>query len=244
MPMLLSGFAKVLKCLITVLLVTRRVVLDGRVQVVLILAVIFAVYYPSLWHAPRADTLAFLAYTSGTDEFVPLVLGTYAINRGSFPSRMLFDHYGTKPSRTPAMSIISFKPLFWMSLGMCKWLFGYRFWLWQLVGLASHCIVVLLIWVVLKRMSERISLTPLVFSIFFGVSLASIEMVVWQCCIGNLLCLILVTLSIICYSQSIPEGKASCRWLSGIICKPPVTVTRSSNALQGTFTKLFSQRKI
>ena len=238
-PMLLSGCAKVLKSSITALLVARRVILDGRVQVVLILAIIFAVYYPSLQHAPRADTLSFLAYTSGTDEFVPLVLGTYAINRGSFPSRMLFDHYGTKPSRTPAMSIISFRPLFWMSLGMCKWLFGYRFWLWQLVGLASHCVIVLLVWTVLKRMSDQISLTPLVFSIFFGVSWAGIEMVVWQCCIGNLLCLILVTLSIICYSQSIPEGKASCRWLSALLASLSLFFWEVGGAVAAVFCLVF-----
>jgi hypothetical protein len=147
---------------------TRRL---WAVSFLVIAVITAALHYPSLFHAPRSDHIAYLAETARTDgSLKSLTLDSYAFNR----TREFQD-----------IDHILFRPVLYLFMGAERWLYGYDFLLWQLTSLVLHlCVVGVLLKVLLNEGAHPIA--PL-FALFFSVQYASADMVVWHHLSGYLL---------------------------------------------------------
>src|SRR5690242_18079026 len=94
----------------------------------LLLLVVTAAYYPSLFQAARADQLGYLYGTRDKAGLFSLTLGSYSWNR---------EFHG---------DIHFFRPVLYFLLGVERWAFTpYHFWAWQLASLLLHLAVVVLL---------------------------------------------------------------------------------------------------
>src|SRR5262245_5697457 len=157
---------------------------------------IWIAYWPSLEHVPRADQWAYLIDTRECNTFGELWIASYSYNRVR----------AVGPGDTDL-----FRPVLFTLLSVEKYLFGNYFEASQALGLALHCSVVLLLFVLLRRI-ERVSsaqavgpalpveataliwrrLMPHAITVFFALNFASMELVVWAHLHGYLLFLVFV----------------------------------------------------
>lgn len=144
--------------------------------VLLLALVTCAVYYHSLFHAPRADQLLYLHQTLDGGTLWGLLRRTYALNR------------------SPALGDQAlFRPLLYAVLAVERWAWGYEFRLWQATSLAVHVAVVLSLYQHVGRLLGPASRLSFALALFFGVLYAGMELVVWHHIIGYLvfsLCLV------------------------------------------------------
>lgn len=134
-----------------------------RVCLFLVLAVVVAVYWPSLFHVARGDHMCFLADYAGKTSWIDKTFGAIYYNR-----TRLFS-----PGDT-----LLFRPLFFLILGVQNALFGYGFFWWQLVSLLSHLFVLWALWRLLRTWGGRWS--AILFTAFFGLMFSNVEAVIWH----------------------------------------------------------------
>jgi hypothetical protein len=166
--------------------------------VALLTALIWAAYWPSLQHAPRADQWPYLLETIHRNDFVDLVRNTYSYNRTR--------GYGRGDAQL-------FRPLLFVTLAAEKALFGTNLWMPQAVGILLHCVVTALLLALLKRVAAltpgrdrgsvgrrrfRVAgLLPYAAVAFFALNPAVIELVVFTHLHGYLLFLVLLLGSLV-----------------------------------------------
>jgi len=121
------------------------------------------IYYPSLFHIPRADQWCYLADTSDYEDLSSLVTRFYSYNRVR-----LFN---------PGDSIL-FRPIFFILLGIEKWAFGNNFIYWQLMGIILHLILVYFLLKLLLEIQSSIFAYLLVF--YFSTITVNQEMIIWH----------------------------------------------------------------
>lgn len=128
-----------------------------------IAACILAVYFPSLYHSPRADQVIYLAEVSHQKTWMELAVKDYDLNR----TRIF----------TPGDQTL-FRPLLYALLGTEKFIFGYDFVWWQLTGLLLHTGVVLLFLLICLQLCPVFISYAAAF--MFALFHSNMEMVVWQ----------------------------------------------------------------
>ncbi len=144
------------------------------VYLLIILALNFIVYFPSFFHAARADQLVYLTEVAEYRSFPELVGNTYSYTRQRQFNKG--DEFG-------------FRPLLFFFIALEKQLFGFNFTLWQATGLMLHG---LLICQLVRFMGLlEIGLLGYLFVGLFSVLTMSMEMVIWHHISGYMLCLIL-----------------------------------------------------
>jgi hypothetical protein len=166
--------------------------------VVLLTALVWAAYWPSLQHAPRADQWPYLLETIRRHDFADLVRHTYSYNRTR--------GYGQGDAQL-------FRPLLFVTLAAEKALFGTNLWMPQAVGILLHCVVTSLLLALLRRVAAlapardggsvgrprfRVAgLLPYAAVAFFALNPAVIELVVFTHLHGYLLFLVLLLGSLV-----------------------------------------------
>lgn len=160
----------------------------------LIALIVLLAYYPSLFHAPRADQILYLHFVDGIYNLKALTLDSYAFNR------------------TQSGDFILFRPVLYFLLGFEKWLFGYNFWAWQLAGIVLHIFVLFALFLNLLiycRGSSRALRIAFLVTLLFGVQYISMEMVVWHHISGYLLFTLFLLLSILFFQKYQTSSKPS-----------------------------------
>ncbi len=158
-----------------------------------LVAAIWASYWPSLDHVPRADQWAYLVDTRNCRTLGELWLESYSYNR--------IRTVG--PGDTDL-----FRPILFGLLCLEKHCFGNSFVPSQALSLVLHTAVVLLLLTLLRRMARITpnaasaaagpagfawqSFLPYAAAVFFGLNFASMELVVWAHLHGYLLFLVFV----------------------------------------------------
>jgi len=133
--------------------------------------VVIIIYYPSLFHTPRSDHLLYLAHVAGQNDWFSLAFSNYDYERTA--------------SYLPIKDTFLFRPLIYFIFGTEKWLFGYNFIYWQMMGVVLHLLVIRqLIWVLvdIKR-----SYAAYVLGLFFATLFINTEMVIWHHINSNML---------------------------------------------------------
>jgi len=121
------------------------------------------VYFPALYLFPRADTFMYTGSVAGKEGFFELVFGQYSLNRN-----MLFN----------AGDSFLFRPIYYAWLGFEKWLSGYNFFYWHLLGFGLH---LLLMWFVLKLFySIRGDVFSIFGALFCSTLFIGMDAVVWE----------------------------------------------------------------
>ena len=137
------------------------------------------VYYPALFHMPRADHLLYLAEMAGKTDWFTLAIRSYDFTRSR--------------SFAPGDDIL-FRPVALFLLGSEKAFFGYRFWMWQLAGVVLHLAV---IWQLLKILLHlRKGLAAVLVAAFFSVQLSNFDLVSWHHIHSIMLGLLMVMISL------------------------------------------------
>jgi len=128
-----------------------------------IVAVNFWVYFPALYHFPRADTFMYTGSVAGKEGFFELVFGQYSLNRN-----MLFN----------AGDSFLFRPVYYAWLGFEKWSSGYDFFYWHLLGCGLH---LLLMWFVLKLFYlVRGDIFSIIGTLFCSTLFIGMDAVIWE----------------------------------------------------------------
>ncbi len=137
------------------------------------------VFWPSLKHIPRSDQIAYLSTVADQTNFSSLVLKNMDLNRGTYIS---------------SGDTWLFRPFLYALLGTERFLFGYSFHLWQLVGIGFHLIFLWVLWRLLTSIKE--SWLALLFTAMFSVMPVNLDLVIWTNINGYLVSLIFVFLAI------------------------------------------------
>jgi hypothetical protein len=167
-----------------------------RLSFAVISLVNLIVYFPSLLHIPRADQVIFLADTAPYKDWWPLMRFVVSYNR-----TRLFN----------AGDVFLFRPLMFILMGTEKWLFGYRFVLWQLVGLILHLAVV---WVLLKVLFLiRPGIAASAAAFFFSTLHIGQEMIIWHHINGYNLSLLFAIAALYCGCRYVITGPQAKRYL-------------------------------
>jgi hypothetical protein len=146
------------------------------------------VYYPSLFHLPRADHLFYLADMAGKNDWGTLALKSYDFTR----------------SRTfaPGDDVL-FRPVAIFLLGTEKAIFGYNFVGWQAVGIGLHLLVV---WHFFKLLWQiRAGFFSFLFSLFFALLFFNFDLVTWHHINSIMLGLIMVLIALFQYYRYVIE---------------------------------------
>lgn len=177
----------------------------GLLYCVVVVALIWAAYYPSLGHMPRADQWAFLLDTIDRHDFGELLAHTYSYNR----TRQV------GPGDTDL-----FRPVLFALLCAEKALFGTNFAAVQAVGIGLHCLVVLLLFRLLRRIAggrpstadpggvNYLDALAYALPVFFALNFSIQELVVWSHLHGYLLFLVLVLGSMLLLLRYVQEPEA------------------------------------
>jgi hypothetical protein len=155
-----------------------------------LLLVVAAAHYPSLFQAARADQWVYLFTTKDKNDLYSLTIGTYSWNREI------------------GGDIHFFRPVLFFLLGLERWAFSPGdFFAWQLVNLVLHLAVVLQLFCLLRTWYGPQSVLALVAAAFFGVQYTSMELVAWHHLSGYLLfCVLLIS---VCLLLARPREKCS-----------------------------------
>ena len=125
-----------------------------------ILSVTLYIYFPALFHAPRADHVMLLLEIGETDHWWSLIKKYYSYSRTSVHDGFLF------------------RPLFFVFLLTQISLFGVsNFMAYQAVGILLHIFAVLILWKLLSTI--RPGLGAFVVTLFFATLMISQENVIW-----------------------------------------------------------------
>ena len=152
-----------------------------RAFLFLLLVVNGVVYAPALKHIPRSDQISFLAETAQTDRLGDLVRHTYSYTR---------TRHFAQGDR------VLFKPLYFFILSLEKWLFGYKFFYWQLTNVVLHLLVVWQLYRLLMRIHP--SGFARIVALWFSVLHVSQEMVIYDHLAPYLVWLLLLLQSLRC----------------------------------------------
>jgi hypothetical protein len=127
------------------------------------------VYWPSLFHAGRADHIIYLAETAQQTTWWQTTVTTFDLNRTS--------QYSPGDEKL-------FRPLFYFIIGNERFFFGYNFFYWQLCALLAHLLVV---WQ-LSRLLTRIypGFSAWLLAAFFSLMCMNVEMITWHHITGYL----------------------------------------------------------
>lgn len=152
----------------------RRIVTVAAVLV--LFALLVAVYRPSFGHIPRADHWWYLHQTRGHNDFVNVFARTWSYNR-----TLCGGDYGL------------FRPVFFALFALEKHLFGHDWAWWQRVGVGLHAAVVGLFLLLVRRLLALrpdagladpapfpLVLLGVALAAFFALNLSVVEMVVWS----------------------------------------------------------------
>ena len=124
---------------------------------------VLIVYSPSLMHAPRADQIMYLTEVGHKKTLWDLTIGCLDLNR----------HRQFNPGDE-----VLFRPLAYILLGAEKFFFGYKFLLWQGLGILLHLGV---IWCLLRLLLTVFPGWPaIIATAFFAFMFTNMEMVVWH----------------------------------------------------------------
>lgn len=159
---------------------------DARVKrpasfiLLLFMGLIVWAYWPSLNHIPRSDQVAYLADVNSRD---------------SSWAQVIFSHYNNNRHRIFwPFEVNLFRPLFFILLGLERFCFGYRFWLWQATGIAFHLFTVWCLYRLLRTI--RPGLAAALVAGGSGLLLVDLEAVIWQHTNGYVLFIGLVLMSV------------------------------------------------
>lgn len=145
------------------------------------IVIMLVAYYPSLFHAFRADTV-----TS---------VWQYAKKTGFFEAVVLMY----SPTRDLAISggdYTQFRPICFWLIGLEYWFFRYNFMVWQATGILLHGAVVFSLYRLLLKISKKSQdIVAALFASFFASLLISAELVIWQGCHSWLLLVLFVVLA-------------------------------------------------
>lgn len=160
-------------------------------------AVIAAVYAPAVKHFPHSDQLSFFHDILGRDGFCDLVSHTYSYNR----TRL------THPGDTQL-----FRPVFFVWLSGLHASFGTWFEGCQVLGVALHLVVCILLFHLLRRLfragvsdvetgenpwRRAFDALPFAMTLFFALNYAGMEQVVWYNIQPNMLAVALILGSVL-----------------------------------------------
>jgi hypothetical protein len=138
-------------------------VLNKPLSFIVLVVTIAICYFPSLYHMPRSDQIAYLAEMAGKNDFHSLVSESFDLSRTRQFNRG---------------DAILFRPGLYCFLGVEKYVFGYNFFLWQLTGILLHIGVVVLLYKFLLNIRRGWGAFAL--SAFFATALVPMEMVIWN----------------------------------------------------------------
>lgn len=142
------------------------------------IAIMLVAYYPSLFHAFRADTVSLARQFSLKTGFIDSVVLMYDLPRDLAIS---------------GGDYTQFRPICYWLLGTEVWFFRYNFVLWQAVGIVLHGFVVILMYRLLLKISKKEQdVVAAMIAAFFASLLVSAELVIWQGCHSWLLLVIFV----------------------------------------------------
>ncbi len=199
--------------------VTPRPVFDLLFRVVLV-ALIFAAYKPSLTHPPRADQWCYLFDTMDRHELADVLDYSYSYNR---------------TRQTAAGDTDLFRPILFTILALEKCLLEGDLRNTQMIGVVFHCVICLLFlsflrWVEMvvrgqqqqtespsTRPDRNRSFMPYALTLFFALNPAIQDLVIWAHLQGYLLFLIFA-LSSINLLMSHLSGPSAGRGLSPSLC--------------------------
>ena len=136
------------------------------------------VYWPSLKHIPRGDQIFYLSQVANQKDWSSLAIENMDLNRGANLS---------------SGDTWLFRPFLYALLGTERFLFGYSFYLWQLVGIGIHLLFLWSLWKLLASIKE--SWMALLFTAVFSVLPVNMDLVIWQHINGYLVALIFMFLS-------------------------------------------------
>ncbi len=160
-------------------------------QCFLLISLILAIFWHGLWvGVPRADQLFYLHNIGGETNLTDILTSAHAFNRTHSPG-----------------DFILYRPVLYLLLGICYFLFGYDFVLWQSVSLALHIMVVLALYFLLRRIPLlKETLWPFALAFLFAASEMGSEMVLWHHIMGYLLFSLLAILQILYLIRFMSEG--------------------------------------
>lgn len=163
-----------------------------------LVALVWAAYWPSLKHTPRADQWDYLLDTADRHDFLDLVAHTYSYNRTRGIGRG---------------DAALFRPVLFTVLAAEKAFFGPNLWMSQAVGVLLHCGVVFLLLTLLKRVaalarptaggpdarppSIAAALLPYAVVAFFALNAGVMELVIFAHLHGYLVFLVFLLGSLI-----------------------------------------------
>lgn len=152
---------------------------------------ILATFWHGLWvGVPRADQLFYLHNIGGEKNLTDILTSAPAFNRTHSPG-----------------DFILYRPVLFFLMGICYFLFGYDFVLWQSVSLALHILVVIALYSLLRRVPFlKETLWPFALALLFATSEMGSEMVLWHHIMGYLLFSLLAILQLIYLIRFISEG--------------------------------------
>ncbi len=140
-------------------------------QRLLIIISITTIFWNGLWGGfARADQIAYLHQISQFDGLWEILLNSPSWNRTQ-----------------SAGDFIVFRPVQYWLMGISYYFFGYNFFLWQLLSLFLHIIVLMGVHSLLMMGRLRITPYPLLLTTLFGVSFLGAELVLWHHMVGYLL---------------------------------------------------------
>lgn len=169
-----------------------------------LVAAIWASYWPSLEHVPRADQWAYLIDTLHCETFGELWSMSYSYNRVR----------AVGPGDADL-----FRPVLFALLVVEKHCFGNNFVPSQVIGLGLHTAVILLLLAILRRIAacrplsppadrgvpsfRSMTLAPYAVTVFFALNFSTMELVVWAHLHGYLLFLVFVLGAMLLLSDSL-----------------------------------------
>jgi hypothetical protein len=165
------------------------------------------VFYPSFFHNARADQLVYLIETADLESLGDIINYSYSYCR----NRLLLT--GDR---------LLFRPLFYTQLSLQKWLFGYHFVPWQIVGFLWHLVVLGLLLRLFLLIRPHFISGLWVGS--FSVLMIIAEMVIWHHISGYLLFLVFLLLACQEYMFYLQSAKDKHLWLSVIYLTPAIFI--------------------
>ena len=160
---------------------------------------IAAAYSPSLKHAPRSDQWAYLVNTMDCGTFAERLRASYSYNR-------------TRADAAGDTEL--FRPVLFALLAMEAEIFGSDFRLPQLVGVALHVTVSLLLLVLLRQMNGDGDPLSYAVTAFFALNPCVQELVIWTHLHGYLLFLVFVLASLALLIRYVNNPRSVGRWWS------------------------------
>lgn len=182
------------------------------ISILLIIAFISILYFPSLTHPPRSDQWSFLVDTIDNHTAFDTFKNSYSYNR----------------TRVIAIGDTAlFRPLLFLLLSLEKGIFGNNFRFIQAIGIMLHILVVLLLFIIMnqirgilkinenKKMDMIFATLGILFISFFALNFSFTEIVIWTHLHAYMVFHVLTLLSFILLLKYIyiPDGESPYKWI-------------------------------